>query len=61
MGIGPSSSHTVGPMRAANDFAGEAAGCKDLTRTVVTLYGSPASTAATPSTPWRCRSPRLRR
>ncbi|MHB1858228.1 MAG: serine dehydratase beta chain, partial [Acidobacteriaceae bacterium] len=47
IGIGPSSSHTVGPMRAARRFAVEldAAGLLDATaRVTVELYGSLALT-----------------
>ncbi len=47
IGIGPSSSHTVGPMRAARQFALElqAAGSLDrVTRVRVHLYGSLAAT-----------------
>jgi L-serine dehydratase len=47
VGIGPSSSHTVGPMRAARQFAGSLreAGLLDRTRAVRTqLYGSLGAT-----------------
>ncbi|MDN6326071.1 MAG: L-serine ammonia-lyase, partial [Corynebacterium sp.] len=40
IGIGPSSSHTVGPMRAGADFARRAAALPGLTRVRVQLYGS---------------------
>ncbi|MDQ7732102.1 L-serine ammonia-lyase [Halomonas sp. SpR1] len=43
IGIGPSSSHTVGPMRAARDFA-LALGDTRVTRLVVRLHGSLAAT-----------------
>ena len=43
IGIGPSSSHTVGPMRAARDFA-LALGDTRVTRLVVRLQGSLAAT-----------------
>ncbi|ROP63397.1 L-serine ammonia-lyase [Curtobacterium sp. ZW137] len=43
IGVGPSSSHTVGPMRAAADFASRVAGLP-LTTIRVDLYGSLAST-----------------
>lgn len=43
IGIGPSSSHTVGPMRAARDFA-QALGDARVTRLVVRLHGSLAAT-----------------
>ncbi|MDP8981692.1 MAG: L-serine ammonia-lyase [Acidobacteriota bacterium] len=47
IGIGPSSSHTVGPMRAARDFAGRLQASALLERTsqvTVELYGSLALT-----------------
>jgi L-serine dehydratase len=45
IGIGPSSSHTVGPMRAAHAFAtGLEAGLARTTRVEVTLFGSLAWT-----------------
>jgi L-serine dehydratase len=47
IGIGPSSSHTVGPMRAARQFASrlKEAGLLDrVTRIAVTLYGSLGAT-----------------
>lgn len=47
IGIGPSSSHTVGPMKAANDFAKALATQQLLTKTqsvVIDLYGSLALT-----------------
>ncbi len=43
IGIGPSSSHTVGPMRAAKRFAEGLTGLP-VARVVVTLYGSLALT-----------------
>ncbi|CAO1666994.1 MULTISPECIES: L-serine ammonia-lyase [Halomonadaceae] len=43
IGIGPSSSHTVGPMRAARDFA-MALEDASVTRVVVRLHGSLAAT-----------------
>jgi L-serine dehydratase len=46
IGIGPSSSHTVGPMRAARAFALELKNPKDVTRIQITLYGSLAATGA---------------
>ncbi|MGJ8722308.1 MAG: serine dehydratase beta chain, partial [Salinibacterium amurskyense] len=49
VGIGPSSSHTVGPMRAAASFAADLAehGMLDSVATVtVRLYGSLAATGA---------------
>ena len=48
IGIGPSSSHTVGPMRAANDFLGRLQSTQDKFNNVVAikvaLYGSLALT-----------------
>ncbi len=44
IGIGPSSSHTVGPMRAAAAFAREAASLKGSERVKVELFGSLAMT-----------------
>src|SRR5512143_4381013 len=47
IGIGPSSSHTVGPMRAARAFAGGLANAAKLEQTArirVELYGSLALT-----------------
>ena len=47
IGIGPSSSHTVGPMRAARQFAlalQEAGNLQRTTRVRVHLYGSLAAT-----------------
>ncbi|MES2339131.1 MAG: L-serine ammonia-lyase [Pseudomonadota bacterium] len=43
IGIGPSSSHTVGPMRAARSFAGAVVD-RDVQRLSVTLHGSLALT-----------------
>ncbi|NYD68763.1 L-serine ammonia-lyase [Agromyces atrinae] len=54
IGIGPSSSHTVGPMRAARAFATELAEKAVLTRTariVCTLYGSLGATGVGHGTP----------
>ncbi|MFT8420034.1 MAG: L-serine ammonia-lyase [Gluconacetobacter sp.] len=45
VGIGPSSSHTVGPMRAAQRFAASLASLDGVARIRVTLYGSLAWTA----------------
>lgn len=45
IGIGPSSSHTVGPMRAAARFAESLPHTADVARLRVTLYGSLAWTA----------------
>ena len=45
IGIGPSSSHTVGPMKAAHAFASELAGLgADVSTVAVTLHGSLAYT-----------------
>jgi L-serine dehydratase len=45
IGIGPSSSHTVGPMKAARAFANELAGLgSDVSTVEVTLHGSLAYT-----------------
>ena len=45
IGIGPSSSHTVGPMKAAHAFAGELAGLgQPVSAVEVTLHGSLAFT-----------------
>ena len=46
IGIGPSSSHTVGPMRAARAFALEIENPKQVTKVQITLYGSLAATGA---------------
>ena len=46
IGIGPSSSHTVGPMRAARAFALELENPHEITRIQITLYGSLAATGA---------------
>lgn len=45
IGIGPSSSHTVGPMRAAKSFAKELTG-KDFDQIKIKLYGSLGATGA---------------
>lgn len=45
IGIGPSSSHTVGPMRAARAFANELAG-KQFDQIKIKLYGSLGATGA---------------
>lgn len=44
IGIGPSSSHTVGPMRAARRFAMELGAKSDVQRVAAELYGSLALT-----------------
>ena len=47
VGIGPSSSHTVGPMRAAGRFVDELVACDVVDRVTdvrVDLYGSLAAT-----------------
>lgn len=49
IGVGPSSSHTVGPMRAANRFVSEVIGANrldDVAELRVDLYGSLAATGA---------------
>ncbi|MGP9758402.1 L-serine ammonia-lyase [Corynebacterium sp. AOP12-C2-36] len=51
IGIGPSSSHTVGPMRAGADFARRAAALPGLTRVRVQLYGSLSATGHGHGTP----------
>lgn len=54
VGIGPSSSHTVGPMRAANRFVEslrDGGQLRDLTDVRVDLYGSLAATGAGHGTP----------
>jgi L-serine dehydratase len=48
VGIGPSSSHTVGPMRAARIFA---SGVGDVTRVTAELFGSLAATGRGHGTP----------
>ena len=53
IGIGPSSSHTVGPMIAANRFADELKAMSrfsEMTRVGVDLYGSLALTGLGHST-----------
>lgn len=44
IGIGPSSSHTVGPMRAAREFASNLSDLEDLGSITVELFGSLAMT-----------------
>ncbi len=54
IGVGPSSSHTVGPMRAALDFAvrlREAGLLDDVRRVTCTLYGSLGATGIGHGTP----------
>lgn len=53
IGIGPSSSHTVGPMRAAARFAAEVTqiGTQPVARVLTTLYGSLALTGIGHGTP----------
>jgi len=50
VGVGPSSSHTVGPMRAANDFAERAEGLA-VARVTCDLYGSLGATGLGHGTP----------
>ncbi|GAA4265585.1 L-serine ammonia-lyase [Frondihabitans peucedani] len=54
VGIGPSSSHTVGPMRAARSFADEAlrsCAATGIARVGITLFGSLAATGLGHGTP----------
>ncbi|MEQ6899150.1 L-serine ammonia-lyase, iron-sulfur-dependent, subunit alpha [Microbacterium sp. KR10-403] len=52
IGVGPSSSHTVGPMRAARDFAARMAPVLDRTaRVTCTLFGSLGATGLGHGTP----------
>ncbi|RKR73025.1 L-serine ammonia-lyase [Frondihabitans australicus] len=54
VGVGPSSSHTVGPMRAARLFAegvGRSCGLEAVGRVTVTLFGSLAATGLGHGTP----------
>ncbi len=54
IGVGPSSSHTVGPMRAARDFGvrlREAGVLDDVARVTCTLYGSLGATGIGHGTP----------
>ena len=54
IGIGPSSSHTVGPMRAAREFADHIASTDrlpDVTRVTCSLYGSLGATGLGHGTP----------
>ena len=54
IGVGPSSSHTVGPMRAALDFSHRLAGetaLADVARVTCTLYGSLGATGIGHGTP----------
>ncbi|HEX5729988.1 L-serine ammonia-lyase, iron-sulfur-dependent, subunit alpha [Microbacterium sp.] len=54
IGVGPSSSHTVGPMRAARDFAmrlRESGRLDDVARVTCTLYGSLGATGIGHGTP----------
>src|ERR1700738_1824571 len=54
VGIGPSSSHTVGPMRAASGFARQLAAeglLPSVARVRVELYGSLGATGAGHGTP----------
>ena len=44
IGHGPSSSHTIGPMRAANLFLTQVKGLANVAKFEVTLYGSLALT-----------------
>ncbi|WP_203834209.1 L-serine ammonia-lyase, partial [Actinoplanes campanulatus] len=51
VGIGPSSSHTVGPMRAARMFAARLAGVDGVTRVRAELFGSLGATGHGHGTP----------
>jgi len=51
IGVGPSSSHTVGPLRAARDFARRAAIIDEIARVTCTLYGSLGATGIGHGTP----------
>ncbi|WP_312976851.1 L-serine ammonia-lyase [Corynebacterium sp.] len=51
IGIGPSSSHTVGPMRAGADFAHRTADLPGIARVSVQLYGSLSATGRGHGTP----------
>ena len=54
IGVGPSSSHTVGPMRAARDFAArlrESGTLGQIVRVNCTLYGSLGATGIGHGTP----------
>lgn len=54
IGVGPSSSHTVGPMRAARDFATrlrDSGSLETVTRVACTLYGSLGATGLGHGTP----------
>ncbi len=54
IGVGPSSSHTVGPLRAGRDFAdrlGRAGALRDVVRVGCTLYGSLGATGIGHGTP----------
>ncbi|GAA3642155.1 L-serine ammonia-lyase [Microbacterium awajiense] len=51
IGIGPSSSHTVGPMRAAADFARRVSGSPGVARVTCVLYGSLGATGIGHGTP----------
>jgi L-serine dehydratase len=51
IGIGPSSSHTVGPMRAGADFAARVADLPGITRVTVGLHGSLSATGRGHGTP----------
>jgi len=51
IGVGPSSSHTVGPLRAARDFARRVADAPDLVRITTELFGSLGATGIGHGTP----------
>ena len=51
IGVGPSSSHTVGPLRAARDFARRVGDLPGLFRVECALYGSLGATGIGHGTP----------
>jgi hypothetical protein len=51
IGIGPSSSHTVGPMRASRLFTSKLSSIENVSRVRVDLYGSLALTGIGHKTP----------
>ena len=51
IGVGPSSSHTVGPLRAGRDFATRIHALPGLARVTCALYGSLGATGIGHGTP----------
>jgi L-serine dehydratase len=51
IGVGPSSSHTVGPLRAGRDFAARIHALPGLARVTCALYGSLGATGIGHGTP----------